>query len=130
MERLTYDSMVAGIHCWQIKDADNNLCEEVCKQHDKESCEGCPIEKAFNKLAAYEDTGLTPEEITQLNTFVGSQVEKLLAENTALQVEIKMLESTQINRNIDIMDRYEALQAEVERLRKTFLCYDREPKGE
>lgn len=64
MERLTYDFCIREKHCWQIKGADNFMCKEVCENQD--GCEKCPIAEAFDRLAAYEDTGMTPEEITGL----------------------------------------------------------------
>lgn len=63
MERLTYDFCVGGNHCWQVHGADNLMCAEVCEQHEDSGCGNCPIKKAFDKLAAYEDTGLEPEYI-------------------------------------------------------------------
>jgi hypothetical protein len=63
MERLTYDFCVGDTHCWQIKGADNLECREVCQRQEDKGCEDCPIAKAFDRLAAYEDTGLEPEEI-------------------------------------------------------------------
>ena len=62
MERLTYDFVIGNRHCWQVKGADNLLCEEICKTQGDNGCVKCPIAKAFNRLAAYEDTGLEPEE--------------------------------------------------------------------
>ncbi len=47
-------------------------------------------QKYYDRLAAYEDTGLTPEEIVNLNTFSGSQLEKLLAENATLKKALKV----------------------------------------
>lgn len=56
MKRLTYDFCVAGNHCWQIKDADNLECREVCQQmEEKGGCKACPIANAFNRLAAIEN---------------------------------------------------------------------------
>lgn len=63
MERLTYDFVIGNRHCWQVKGADNLLCEEICKTQGDNGCVKCPIAKAFDRLAAYEDTGLEPEEI-------------------------------------------------------------------
>lgn len=40
---------------------------------------------------AYEDTGLTPEEIVKLNDFSTSQCAKLLAENGSLRAEVERL---------------------------------------
>lgn len=64
-ERLTEDFCVGGKHCWQVKDADNLMCGEVCEGREDEGCEGCPLATAINKLAAYENTGLSPEQIQE-----------------------------------------------------------------
>ena len=66
MERLTYDFCIGDKHCWQVKGADNLECREVCRNQGDNGCSGCPIAKAFDRLAAYEDTGLEPEEIMGL----------------------------------------------------------------
>ena len=66
MERLTYDFCIGSNHCWQIKGADNFMCKEVCIKQGDDGCTNCPIKKAVDRLAAYEDTGLTPEEIIEL----------------------------------------------------------------
>lgn len=42
-------------------------CIEYCEIHDGD-CEDCKIQDAFDRLAAYEDTGLTPEEVETLKT--------------------------------------------------------------
>ena len=65
MERLTYDCTFGDSHCWQVKGADNLTCNEVCEAQ-KPGCTDCPIAKAFDRLAAYEDTGLEPGEIVEL----------------------------------------------------------------
>lgn len=66
MKRLTYDFAANGQHCWQVKGADNDLCKDVCRDQGDNGCKDCPIAKAFDRLAAYEDTGLEPEEICGL----------------------------------------------------------------
>ena len=66
MERLTYDFCIGGNHCWQVKGADNLECREVCERQGDDGCKTCPIAKAFDRLAAYEDTELEPEEIELL----------------------------------------------------------------
>ena len=66
MERLTYDFCLGDIHCWQVKGADNRECRQVCEEQEENGCKGCPIALAFDRLAAYEDTGLTPEEVQQM----------------------------------------------------------------
>ena len=65
MERLTYDFCVGDKHCWQVKGADNLECREVCRNQGENGCTDCPIAKAFDRLAAYEETGLEPEELAQ-----------------------------------------------------------------
>ena len=65
MERLTYDFCVGNKHCWQVKGADNLECREVCRNQGEKGCTDCPIAKAFDRLAAYEETGLDPEELEE-----------------------------------------------------------------
>lgn len=74
MERLTYDFALGGNHCWQVKGADNLECREVCQRQEDKGCKDCPIAKAFDRLAAYEDTGLEPEEIEKAMDIVKSAV--------------------------------------------------------
>lgn len=66
MDRLTYDFQIGGSHCWQVKGADNLECREVCQRQEDRGCTDCPIAKAFDRLSAYEETGLEPGEIEQL----------------------------------------------------------------
>lgn len=66
MERMTYDCCVLGNHCMQVHGADNHTCAEVCVDRGDMGCEGCPISKAIDRLAAYEDTGLSPEKIKEM----------------------------------------------------------------
>ena len=66
MERLTYDFSIGGNHCWQVKGADNLECREVCQIQGDKGCKDCPIAAAFDRLATYEDTGFTPEEVQQM----------------------------------------------------------------
>ena len=63
MERLTYDFCVGDKHCWQVKGAYNLECREVCRNQGEKGCTDCPIAKAFDRLAAYEETGLDPEDM-------------------------------------------------------------------
>lgn len=55
VERLTYDFCINGMHCWQVKGADNLECGEVCESRNESGCIGCPIANAFDRLAAIED---------------------------------------------------------------------------
>jgi len=66
VDRLTYDFAIGKNHCWEVHGADNLVCEEVCKNQGDKGCEDCPIRKAIDRLAAYEDTGLMPEEVVRL----------------------------------------------------------------
>lgn len=65
-ERLTEDFCVGGNHCWQIKEAGNELCKDVCKKMGNDGCKDCPIAKAIDKLAAYENTGVSPQELQEV----------------------------------------------------------------
>ena len=52
MERLT--EKVFGFV--QLKACGDDFCKETCAEHDEEkSCKNCHIQKAFEKLAEYED---------------------------------------------------------------------------
>ena len=66
MERLTYDCYFGDIHWWHVKGAGNLGCRQVCEEQEENGCKGCPIALAFDRLAAYEDTGLAPEEVQQM----------------------------------------------------------------
>ena len=92
MERLTYDFCIGGNHCWQVKGADNLECREICERQEDEGCKSCPIAKAFDRLAAYENTGLDPEEISQLKTAV-SDIKADVEELFEKQKFLKFLES-------------------------------------
>ena len=86
MERLTYDFCVGGNHCWQVKGADNLECREVCQCQEDKGCKDCPIAKAFDRLAAYEETGLEPEEIDRILDAYGRGM--TLRTETAQRLEI------------------------------------------
>lgn len=92
MERLTYDFVVGENHCWQIHGADNELCEDVCKRYSESGCKNCPIGHAFDRLAAYEDIGLEPEEIVAAeNLKHNCKIECLLKKYNELSDMIKEL---------------------------------------
>jgi len=63
MERLTIkpkatDGIVSLV-------ATDEPCVDICANMDGE-CGKCPINEAYKRLAAYEDTGKTPEEVAAL----------------------------------------------------------------
>lgn len=60
MERLTYNDD----GCWQVHGADEMLCKQVCEEYS--NCDSCPIGRAIDRLAEYEDTGLTVERAKEL----------------------------------------------------------------
>lgn len=41
-------------------------CSELCELQEDNNCMGCPLQEAFSRLAAYEDSGLSPEEVQAL----------------------------------------------------------------
>lgn len=70
MERLTINidenyvpKALCGIdRLGGVDDCDS--CSEYC-ENSAEFCDDCQIQRCFNLLAAYEDTGLTPKEVMQ-----------------------------------------------------------------
>ncbi len=83
MERLTMRRSLDGNHaleclCLLGDDGKTDVienCSAYC--NCRFSCGNCGIQKAFNLLAAYEDTGLTPEEIKHLQENKGEIGEAL-----------------------------------------------------
>ncbi|MCH5195912.1 MAG: hypothetical protein J1F28_04320 [Oscillospiraceae bacterium] len=78
MDRLTVKSEILDEHyilkcmCSFGRDGvpdDESTCYEYCEMWGDEGCkkcEQCGIQQAFDKLAAYENTGFTPEEIAAM----------------------------------------------------------------
>lgn len=83
MERLTIINSFDGE--WTIKSKE---CCVTCDFKTRD-CSACPILEAFNKLAAYEDTGLTPEEVAEfIHEGLPEALDKLaMYESTGLQPE-------------------------------------------
>lgn len=73
--RLTEDFCVGGQHCWQVKGAGNDLCKDVCRERCDAGCKGCPIAEAIDKLAAYENTGVSPQELQEVVNLFSEFVE-------------------------------------------------------
>lgn len=74
-DRLTEDLCIGGKHCWQVKEAGNELCKDVCRWRGDAGCEGCPIAEAIDKLAAYENTGVSPQELQEVVNLFSEFVE-------------------------------------------------------
>ncbi len=78
-ERLTMDSSVVengytlkGL-CTFGRDGeptDELGCAEFCDECAS-NCYECPIQEAFNRLAEYENTGLSPAEIEEVKEKIG-----------------------------------------------------------
>ena len=68
MERLTFTDLELEMssHDCTVKIFDKtvvNFCEKVCEEFQYD----CPFDKLGRKLKAYEDTGLTPEQIIAMD---------------------------------------------------------------
>lgn len=61
MERLT-EKESAG---YDLVKMNGDWCSDYCEKQSIETCNNCAIYEAIQKLAMYEDTGVTPEEILQ-----------------------------------------------------------------
>lgn len=66
-DRLTTESRMLGNTLICLHDSDNihERCDKYC-MFRRGNCANCEIQEAFDRLAAYEDTGLTPKEITAM----------------------------------------------------------------
>lgn len=73
MNRLTRNSLITDLPM-PIK-LQEIACRQVCEQYIYNSCKGCPVQECMAKLAEYEDTGLEPEEVKQLNASDASKEE-------------------------------------------------------
>lgn len=68
MERLT-DTCWRNLDPWECCGQDH-YCHRGC--HDEGGCtNGCIVPNLYDRLAAYEDTGLTPEEIERIHSEYG-----------------------------------------------------------
>lgn len=65
-----------------------DYCKQFCKNGGVADCDNCGIQQAIDRLAAYEDTGLTPEEaisFKRLFDMRDKQADELFAENERLR---------------------------------------------
>jgi RNA polymerase-binding transcription factor DksA len=67
-ERLTKKSECADLITIKAlcESCGEDACGDLCTEYLYKECKGCPVQEAFDRLAAYEDTGLTPERIREL----------------------------------------------------------------
>lgn len=84
MERLTQSKYP---HLISLDMSCEELCGEQSKntRNDTDACLTCLISKTFEKLAEYEDTGLTPEEVNYLKEVVEIYKYKLEKAEKALE---------------------------------------------
>lgn len=83
MERLT-DTAWRNLDPWECCGQDD-YCRRGC--HDKGGCaNGCIVPRLYRRLAAYEDTGPTPEEIKTLQED-NARLQKLIDRDTAKRVD-------------------------------------------
>ena len=97
IERLTIKSKFpnSGYCLKQAIDCDGYefSCEEYCGRVESD-CHNCVIQKAINLLAEYENTGLTPDEINDLQALAGKMnVQDLVMENLRLARGKRYLEA-------------------------------------
>lgn len=66
LERLTESRIILNDKTvfYGLSKAPGKTCGELCEK--QESCDWCPVQEALHKLAAYENSGLTPEEVVGL----------------------------------------------------------------
>lgn len=57
------------------KKTKNERCKDVCRWRGDAGCEGCPISEAIDKLAAYENTGVSPQELQEVVNLFSEFVE-------------------------------------------------------
>lgn len=67
MDRLTEYGITMlkdGTKIYDLSKLNGDTCDGECLKHY--SCTECPIQEAISKLAAYEDSGLSPAEVMEL----------------------------------------------------------------
>lgn len=70
MERLTIKNW-RNLDPWETCGQDN-YCKRGC--HDQGGCtKGCIVPRIYARLAAYEDTGVEPEEIYEVRFLIAAQ---------------------------------------------------------
>lgn len=64
-ERLTKKSECADLITIKAlcESCGEDACGDLCTEYLYKECKGCPVQEAFDRLAAYEDSGLSPEEV-------------------------------------------------------------------
>ena len=102
----------------EVVDADS--CKE-CFENEAVDCHDCAIQRCFKMLHEYEDTGLTPEQI--------GEIDKLYAEKCREVEELKKntltgLEMADVAASLIKLQKYQKLEAEGH-----LIILDEEKKG-
>lgn len=73
MDRLTY----SGVYGVDVVGTEGRTCLDICASFKREfeDCDDCPIYAVMERLASYEDTGLTPKEIEGLKAGMNDTLE-------------------------------------------------------
>lgn len=87
---------------------DADSCKECC-ENAAGDCRNCAVQKCFKRLAEYEDIGLTPEQI--------GEIDKLYAEKCREVEELKKntltgLEMADVAASLIKLQKYQKLEAE------------------
>lgn len=93
MERLTERIKTAnGEEAFEFAKCEFEMCSEVCARVS--GCHECPIEEALIKLTEYEETGLTPAQITEIDNLYSEKCAELakMKENIIHRMNKRRLE--------------------------------------
>lgn len=94
-----------------------NTCGDYCG-NDKHGCAGCAIDACFTRLGEYENTGLTPEQIAEMDGLYKAKCEEL-AEYKARQQDNTLNLPCKIGQEVYIVNlsRVECVGGEVTSIR-------------
>lgn len=127
MDRLTSISEITGLPIVKElqESCGEDACADVCDENRYEGCVGCPVQKAITKLFAYEDTGLTPEEVkiamgvvraaekwAKSEKLAGEEFDGLLAVVAAYNIYRKGVTPAQTKELVHFIENVENINAE------------------
>lgn len=91
MKRLTCNDRGETVLKAMLKKDYYVNCMGICEKFEG-GCTECPIQKAFERLSAYEDTGITPEQIVEIDKLYAEKCR----EAAGLQKELENLKRGKI----------------------------------
>lgn len=100
MERLTINNN----GCNEIIECGNELCEDICRING--DCKACPIKIAIDRLAAYEDTGLTPDQIQEIDKLYKEKCELVAFKDSIIEAYIKTID-TAVALTYELLNKYD-----------------------